>query len=315
MKKLLVVLVAVVFASCSQDQIESPNQLEAKSSASLLDGRLLSFSNDKSFIKEYSELTEMKSVKEIQAWIDKKGHNSLLNNSNDTIDMQNDVVDNKRIIYSDALKAVLNSDSKIKVNGKVIWLNEITFYELSAKDNDKKNQDLLLIKNDLEVYGNLLNKSNLNKQNVTGPAYRDIIPNENRSKTYVVASSRGRHVIDLYNETIVLNDQIASSKMFLRFTPQYRSCSFWRCTWKNENSEPWRIYSGNLSTTMNEWTMISYNTIGGTPFYGQNTFLIATWSIYVPQIPLFQNFNVSGNVEFFDTSVGIPGYRTSLSWF
>lgn len=314
MKKLFVLLVAVVFVSCSEDQLE-PIITSAETSLSVLDGKMLSFKDDKSFIKEYSQLSELKSTKEIQGWISKKGHDALLNYSDPSEGIQDSIIDNTRIIYSDALKAVLNSDSKIKVNGKVIWLNEITFYELSAKDNDKKNQDLILIKNDLEVYGNLLNKSNLNKKSIIGSAYRGVIPNENSSKTYVVTSSRGRHVIDLYNETIVLNDQIASSKMFLGFTPQYRSCSFWRCTWKTENSEPWRVYTGNLSTTMNEWTMISYNTISGTPFYGQNTFLIATWNIYVPQIPLYQNFNVSGYVEFFDPSVGNPGYRTSLSWF
>lgn len=201
------------------------------------------------------------------------------------------------------------------MNGKVIWLNENNFYVLSANENDKQPQDLILIKNDLEIYGNLVNESNLNKKNVIGSANRGVIPNENRSKTYVVNLPRGRYVLDLYNETIVLNDQIASSKMFLRFTPQYRSCSFWRCTWKTENSQAWRVYTGNLSTTMNEWTMISYNTISGTPFYGQKTFLIATWSIYVPQIPLYQNFNLSGYVEFFDQTAGNPGYRTNLSWF
>ena len=315
MKKLFILLVLVVFGSCSQDSEESLNPMALETSLSVLDGGLLSYKDDASFIKEYSALSELKTAKEVQNWISKKGHKSLLYNTNDTIDLQNDVVDDKRIIYSDAIKAILNNESKFEINGEVIWLNGRSLFILTEGNRNKTPLELTSLINKLDVYGNLLNKSNLNKQSVTGSAYRGVIPNENRSKTYVVASTRGRHVIDLYNETIVLNDQIASSKMFLRFTPQYRSCSFWRCTWKTENSEAWRIFSGNLSTTMNEWTMISYNTISGTPFYGQNTFLIATWGIYVPQIPLYQNFNVSGYVEFFDPSVGNPGYRTSLSWF
>ncbi|MFV7235813.1 hypothetical protein [Flavobacterium sp. ZB4R12] len=320
MKKLLVLLVAVVFASCSQDQVESTNPV-AVTSLSVLDGKLLSFKDDKSFIKEYSALSELKSTKEIQGWILKKGHSSLFNTSDASEEMQDSVISNTRIIYSNALKAIVNADSKFKIGEKVLWLNERNFYVLTENDFDKKSPELTILKNNLEVYGKLLNYSDSKKNKSSSIASRSTLPNENRSKTYVVGLPNSkRYVLDLFNETIVVNDNIASSKMYLRYTLQYNSCSFWRCTWKTDTSTPWTVNGGpnTLTSTVigsndgyGPWTL-SY--LDSSVKYGQNTFLLATWGSRAPLLPQYVNFDISGSVFWKYNSSSIE-YPQAISWY
>lgn len=100
MKKLFVLLVALVFASCSQDQFESSNPA-AESPLSVLEGDLLSYKDDASFIKEYSALSEYKTKIELQNWISQKGHRTLLNSIDESLVVQDSIFDSSKIIYSD----------------------------------------------------------------------------------------------------------------------------------------------------------------------------------------------------------------------
>jgi hypothetical protein len=320
MKKLFVVLIAVVFASCSQDQVESTNPV-AETSLSVLDGKLLSFKDDKSFIDQYSKLAGLKTTKEVQGWVSKKGLKSLLNSSNDSIEMQNDSLDNKRIIYSDAIKAILNSDSKFKIGSKVLWLNERNFYILPKSDLDKKSEELITLKNDFDVYGKLLNFSDSKKNTSSSLTSRNVVPNENRSKTYVVGLPNDkRYVLDLFNETIVINDFINSSKMYLRCTLQYKSCSFWRCTWKNDTTTRWNMYGYNLIDSGNVGNPLGYWNF--TPphaeyMVGSQTLLLATWGTKGPIDPKFYqypNFYVSGSViwRYYSSAVEYP---QAIAWY
>ncbi|WP_348810740.1 hypothetical protein [Flavobacterium maritimum] len=241
MKKLLVLFVAVVFMSCSEDQFGSSNS-EGQASLSVLDGELLSFKDDESFIKEYSVVSEMKTEEEVQSWISKKGLKSLLNTLYDSIDMQNDVLDNERIIYSDAIKAILNRESKFKINGNIIWANRQNLYLLNDDNSDFNNQELLKQINSLKIYGNILNKSGISKSNnISNETSRLVIPNENRSKDWSISyNSAGRDrriILTLFNETIVLNSITSSSKMFIKCLKQGKYCSFWKCNW-NQEFEP-----------------------------------------------------------------------------
>lgn len=237
MKKVLALLCIVFFASCSQEQTELENPI-ASSTESVLDGKLLSFKDDKSFIKEYSALSEMKTSKDIQNWISKKGLKSLLNSSNDSIAIQNDVLDNKRIIYSDAIKAILNNESKFKIDKKVIWANGQNLYLLDENNSELNNKELINKIKDLKVYGNILNKSSFKDNVNSSSTSRIIIPNENKSKDWSVyynSAGRDRRIIlSLFNETIVLNNVTTSSKMFIKCMKQGKFCSVWKCSWNEE---------------------------------------------------------------------------------
>lgn len=314
MKKIIGLFVLLITISCSnEDQVESNSSPASNLSSSVLDGRMLSFKDEESFIKEYSEVSEMKSSKEVQNWISKKGLESLLNNSDDSNEMEEEVLSDKRIIYSDALKAILNDESKVKIGGKTIWLNERNFYVLSEKEQNKNSKELGLIKDELEIYGKLLSYMGSEKTLTS----RDVIPNENRVKTFIngegefnVPGVRLRHVLDLFNETIVVNNQIQSSKMYLRFTMQYRSCSTWRCTWKTENSTLRDYSSGYVVANNITWNTQHPYVYGG--FTGSQTYLFSTWiGSYILANP-YQNFSVSGKIQF---QMADGWHEIEISWY
>lgn len=310
MKKIIGLFILLATLSCSNDdQIESTDPVSNLSS-SVLDGKVMSFKNDESFIKEYSEISEMKASEDIQNWISKKGVESLLNNSDDSKEMEEDILSDTRVIYSDALKAILNSDSKVKIGGKTIWLNERNFYILSKEQENKNSKELSLIKNDLEIYGKLLNYGG-SKKTLTS---RNVIPNENRVKTFIngedefnIPGARLRHVVDLFNETIVVNNKIQSSKMYLRFTMQYRSCSTWRCTWKTENSNL-RDYNSRVETNNITWDT-PYFYVSGVK--GSQTYLFSTWIGSNVADP-YQNFSVSGRIQF---QMSDGWHEIEISWY
>lgn len=310
MKKLLLSLLFIAFLSCTPEQ-NSIQNAEVQNALSILDGDLLSFKDEASFIKEYTALSEMKTSAEIQKWILTKKHLSLLNSSSDSLEMQNDSISNSRIIYSDAIKAIFNSESKIKIGGKTIWIDGSNFYLLSPNDVNKNSKSLSQTKDKFFVFGQLQSLGSNNSL-----SNRNVIPNENRIKTFIteenqfdVPGMRLRHIIDLFNETIVFNNQINSSKMYLRSTLQYRSCSAWRCTWKTENS-----IVRNLSGTQ----IVANNPTWSTPvFYqsqitGSRTYLFSNWIGSNILANRFQNFQVSGPIQF---QVGSRLINVNISWY
>lgn len=271
MKKLFVILIAFVFASCSQDQVEPANRV-VENSLSVLDGKLLSYKDDESFIKEYSRLSEYKTRTDIENWISKKGHISLLNNS-ELIENYNDsIIDNTRIIYSDALKAIINKESKFMINGKVLWLNGIDFYELSFEDKDKNSSVLKGLINDLQIYGSVFNANRL-KKNTESSTSRLTMSNVNgNSVTYTNSANNKRYYMVIFNETIIVNGS-SSSKMYLRASMTYESCSFWRCTYKEDTATGRYLYF-NVSIVQ-PWYSSVIN--GGSYFgSGNQTILLST---------------------------------------
>ncbi len=114
MKKLLLLFVAVIATSCSLDDYNSVTATNQTESLSVLDGGLLSYKDDKSFIKEYSKLAGLKSAKDVQDWISEKGHKSLLNSIQDSLVVSDSVFDKSKIIYSNALKSILNINYKLR---------------------------------------------------------------------------------------------------------------------------------------------------------------------------------------------------------
>lgn len=291
MKNLLVLLVVFAFTSCSQDQVESSNPVAVNATLSVLEGGLLSYKDDASFIKEYSKLSELKSTKEIQSWISQKGHVSLLNALDSSEKIQDSIIDNTRIIYSDAIKAIVNNESKFMINGKVIWLNGINLYELSIENKDKNSVELISLINDLKIYGSVFNANNKLKKNKESSTSRLTMPNVNGSSvTYMNSANNKRYYMVVFNETIIVNG-ISSSKMYLRASMTYKSCSFWRCTYK-EDTTTGRFLYFNVAFVQ-PW----YSALNNGYVYqgsGSQTILLATMGTGPFQ---FFEFNMDGNLR------------------
>lgn len=318
MKKLIALLSIVIVLSCSsEDQAHKEVASTVVDSGSVLDGKILSYKNEESFVKEYSDLAKLNND-ELKKWISSKKLVSLLNTADSSAGIEQDIVPESRLVYSDALKAILNSDSKVKIGDKVLWLNERDFYLLSENELNKTSDELISLKNNLEVFGKLLSLSSSSK----GLTNRGVIPNENRIKTFAsaeinVSGSRLRHVVDLFNETIVLNDIIQSSKMYVRSTLQYRSCSTFRCTWKeayNARTLVSNFYCAACGTAgASTWSFTSNIYASGVT--GTQTYLIANWAFIAPANP-YINFAVSGPISCnIDGVSPVAGVSIDLSWY
>lgn len=325
MKKLFIVLAAIVFASCSQDQNESVAPV-ATTTASVLEGKLLSYKDNASFIKEYSALTAMKSGKEVQKWIDEKGLSSLLNKV-DTTEVIQDKIDNTKAIYSDALKAILNSDSKFKIDGKVLWLNEGNLYVFSGNNSGKKIEQLKTEKGHLEIYGSI-SGSKLSKAKTGNLTSRTIL-NANRSIgwSYGYNYDRARRIdLTLFNETIMLNGDVQSSKMFLRCQRLGRYCSTWKCRW---NVDAGYVYL-KIASPIGNWGF-NYNLISSFPSSlgyelsdSNNTVLLADGSNRpVPYVNPPDNFVVNAGITVSllnDQNIGAFGsnlvtWNANINWY
>jgi hypothetical protein len=321
MKKIVLLLCGVFLVSCSNDQTESET-LASNSSEPVLENGMLKFKDDESFITEYRTVSKMKDNEEIQNWVSNKGLKSLLNVSNDSIEMQEDIISNERIIYSEALKAILNLDSKFKIGNTSLWLNERNFYILPDEDLNKKPEELISLKKDLKVYGELLNYSGENLTNKSSLTGRDVpIPNENKTKTFIVEIERNksRFVLDLYNETILLHSStISSSEMKLRGTLQYRSCSFWSCSWKTDTTNFWQFSNVNLTSSVGNYNSYPWKfSIIDTNVNRRNQSyaLLATHG-YLPPFDrnVRVNFQVTGTVTFKLVSSPVL-YPINISWY
>jgi hypothetical protein len=293
MKKLFIVLITMVFASCSQDQNESVKPV-ATTTASVLEGGLLSYKDDASFIKEYSALTAMKSGKEVQKWIAEKGHSSLLSKV-DTTEVVQDKMDNTQVIYSDALKAILNSDSKFMIDGKVLWLNESNLYVLSGNNSEKSLKQLKTQKGNLEIYGSVSGLKQSKTKNLTGRT----ITNANRSIgwSYEYNYQRARRIdLTLFNETIMLNGDVQSTKMFLRCQRLGRYCSVWKCRWNIDAGRLW-LKVGNIGNWSFNNNLLSYSYILGYELSdSNNTVLLADGSnTPIPSVNPPDNFVINAN--------------------
>jgi hypothetical protein len=317
MKKLFALFLVATALSCGSEDQENQNVAQsAVSSESVLDGKMLSFKDEESFVKEYSDLAIL-SKDQLQKWISDKKVTALLNTSNDSVVMQEDIISKSRLIYSDALKSILNAESKVKIGNKMLWLNERSFYLLSENEVNKTPEELFSLKDKLEVYGQLLGMAD----SAGKRAGRGIMPNENLVKTFVseevnVNGTRHRNVVEIFNETIYFSgtNSVQTSKMYLRTTMQYRSCSTWRCSWK-ENMYPRTLTTVGFHCSVCDighsfWSnrlSLPAATVSGSQMY-----LLAEWRFIAPVANPHINYAISGT--FICTVVG-HAMPVNVSWY
>ncbi|MFH6937129.1 hypothetical protein [Flavobacterium sp. FlaQc-30] len=316
MKKLLTLFLGFTILSCSSEDQVNQEVSALENSGSVLDGKMLSFQSEESFVREYSYLATL-NKEELQKWISSKGLVSMLNTSDNSIGIEEDVISESRLVYSAALESILNAESKLKIAGKVFWLNERSFYLLSENEINLSVKELVEHKSELEKFGELLSISGASKS-LTG---RMVLPNENRVKTFAsaemnVSGSRLRHVVDLYNETILLNGSILTSEMFLRSTLQYRSCStLGGCKWK-EAFNPRYLRSnfiGLVGDTVGVWTVGNIYT--SSTVTGTQTYHVGHWAFKTPTHSN-SNFVISGPITCsLDIPFPTPEVSIDISWY
>lgn len=302
MKKLLLLLTTALFVSCSSEDQITVKDSTTQNSLSTLDDKVLSFKDDKSFIQEYNDLTKLKTGKELQEWVSNKGHSSLLNLKKSEEDQESES-DVRGANYSDALRAILNSDSKVKIGGKMIWLDDYKFYNLLANNENKSQAELRSLVASLEVYGSISGLDS--NSSVTSRA----IPNANRSKEWVYGYNNGRRekrvVLILFNETIYLNSVVQSTKMFVKVVSEGKYCSTWKCRWNSEDGG---------KVTLSLW--YNSNWVGGSGVSqlsdGNNTIMVSFGADWSP------NFVINGlaTVTWVDGQNGITKtWSQDLSWY
>lgn len=307
MKKLIAFFLVATALSCSTEDQENQNAAPAAvSSESVLDGKLLSFKDEESFVNEYSALTEFKTVKELQSWVSKKKHPSLLNLKEESLAEEDSIFDASKIIYSDAIKAILNSESKVKINGNVIWLEGNNFYKLSDKDFDANVEELKLKEGELEIYGTLYNGIQSEKSKTSKVA----LPVQNGATAHYSNEANGkRYNSILFVESIGIGAS-RTVKLFLKSTSDYRSCSFWRCTWKTDTSLP-RLITVNVPFSIGycSWSSsISYGEVVNV--VGEQTILLATkYGVNTAPCALDFNIEVAGVIK----TVGLNGHVWDLT--
>ena len=204
------------------------------------------------------------------------------------------------------MKSIINADSKLKINGKVIWLEKGVFYVLPKNDFDKTSEELISNKNNLEVYGSVQNDtkpSKIQKTSKTNTIEIPVINGETRSYINDGPNSK-RYYLTLFVENVIVNNY-QTSKVFLKTAMDYRSCSFWRCTWKSDINTT-RTLTFNVTVNCT-WNLQVYNgeTMNVT---GSQTRLLA--SREGSGAPCSLNFLISGNIS----TIGFNNYVWNQSF-
>lgn len=286
MKKLLTFLCICTLISCSEEPLDDSNSIKLEE---LKEGRTVvvpEYSNLNTFLKEYEKLSELKSPEEIEIWLNEKGHTSMLSVSDSIFQ----VSDSLGVIYSDALMSMFNQQGQAKIGDEHVLLNKSTIYSLGS--NPKKEE--FIYAENLKEFGKIQNFSE--GEQLKNPG--EYIPNANKWKTYVDYDGSKKYITELYNETLIFSGNAYSSKMYLRFRMDYRSCSFWRCTWKNETSTTRRININITFGGINTWPSaqfpLGYNIINTDVIAnGHYNFLIANHNQNGVE---YQNFYINGSI-------------------
>jgi hypothetical protein len=297
---LTLMLILLIFSSCSKDQLEDSNANGIDSMEVEQNNLVPDYPDLDSFMDDYNNLSVLNSKDQIDDWLNEKGHVSLLTVSDSIYKMS----DSLGVIYSDAFMALFNKDGRAKIGSEDILLNKNTLYALGV---NSKNKNLKEIEN-LSVFGKIRNLQE--SSNFKNPG--EYIPNANRWKTYVDYYNNKKQITELYNETLIFDGNAYSSKMFFRFRIDYESCSFWRCTWKNDTGTQ-RVIDVNITFGgINTWPSAQYpygyNIINTTIIAKDHyNFLIANHNQNGVES---QNFYINGDI----TITIVPTYITDHVW-
>jgi hypothetical protein len=260
MKKLLGLFSILFLVSCSQDSQELIEVAKTADDISVENG-ILKFQNQDAFLKYYNILTEMESADKIENWVNKDGFQSLYYvrdsaNSSEVFERENTVRN-----YSTALKALLNTDSKLKIGNDLMWLDEGKFYSIPIDFAGKSTTELKSALSKFKIYGTVSNYDGVKSQ-IANNTNREVIANANKSITWEHNYYYGRPrrvLITLFNETIMFNEEILqSTKMFLKVVRQGE----YKSTWKKR----WNVDEGSVFIKVGGWSNWSSNPLIYPPY-------------------------------------------------
>lgn len=296
MKKRFILLftAVLIFTSCETDFKESTT---LDNSAALKftteNGNIMSFETVEDFLKTYEELSMM-NPENFQKFIQKNNYGYLasIDTSKETEESIEALMNTEKEepIYSDALLSIVNKDFQFKIGNEIIRFDRENgnLHKMIEQEKYAPNK-----RNSYESYGSVVNLPNERINHDPWP-YTEAFPNRNRSIRITNTYPGDRKLyVDLFNETINIHNQynnITSSKMFLRITKEYRSCSSWRCKTKQDNATMVKTNLSSLTVSPGAWTNIYYTPIEFTA--GSYTALIANYNHNWPPPPqIVQPFN------------------------
>lgn len=236
MKKSILILSALFFAlSCSVEEddildnsvLESRVDLEEIASQKYQNG-IMSFEDSEDFISFYNLVTNseeedyqkyLKLREDDQSNLFLKDFNSESEEQEITEEDRQDKIEEfvtNELSISEHLASIFNKNDQIKIGERLIEINS------SGQFIDKKNIEENII------IGYVFNSLDIDKKSRT-PF------NINYTKNWVQTYNGGsrRVTISIFNETIFMGNN-TTSKIFYRVFQQRESCSFWRCTWKDD---------------------------------------------------------------------------------
>ncbi len=248
------------------------------------DGEILTFENEKDFISFYNLLSSL-DQSDFQDFLRiKDGNNSsLFRNLSEEVEKEMETNNNKilevknseKLFVSEYFSTIFNYDNEVIIAKKTVSITESG--DLLSHDRDE---------NKLSVLGNIINYNNQNLAKRSGA---------NSSQSWGLSTGRGRRVIlTFFNETIYINNQVSSSKVFYRIHQQRESCSFWRCTWKDDGAQAF-VQPSLTSFNGCNWN----NTIRNNNFSINTALVTINIADYTPRVPCIdQPYLVSGSLSY-----------------
>lgn len=258
-KLILVLLMAIFIFSCSNDNLNdnivgdvvesSPDIMQLVQEK--YDGEIFRFDDNEDFVNFYNMLSNT-SIEEFEKFLSVKDENnsSFYNDQFREEETDENDEDGLRIfegdfIISQFISTIFNNENKIIISDKTILLDQSgDFIDIKSK----------------EIIGYLANSLSEKTE------YENSVQNRynvNYTKTWLRTDGSKRVWLDIFNETIYINNIVSSSKVYYKISQQYKSCSFWRCTWKNDsrNASIYYLFPGNSrgTNTITNWPGLYQN--------------------------------------------------------
>lgn len=229
MKKLMLLTLLTLFiVGCSKEELnDDPSSLIEDASLNFkqvlkekYDGEIFKFKDTEDFTNFYN-LLSVASVEEFEEYLVlKNGNNSSFYRSQ--IHDEEEVIEGEEdglkitegdFMISEFMSTIFNFENEIIIANKKIKLDKSGNF-IDMQEND--------------VIGSVRN-SIMQEESSDNKAY-----NVNYSKSWRRTDGSKRFYLYIFNETVYINGALSTSKVFYRVKQKRKSCSFWRCKWKND---------------------------------------------------------------------------------
>jgi hypothetical protein len=273
----LMLICATLIVSCSNEE----NFIEETKQETIVDNfkkryvsGIMNFENEKDFLNFIEEMGKVNESELNAIGSLKKGNLSQIGNIEKLIESPEEDesfvgVESKEdrydLVISLSTRLLFNSSNEVIINNQKIKLNE----EGSLINESTRNLNYGFISNNIPKFDE-------NNNLITTRA----VYNWNHWQHYQSPEIGGRKIVfAIYNQTAWVNGSL-NTNLRLHLKKEYKSCSFWRCTWKQDT---W-----NWATVHNH-----NNTLGH--YFGYANAMGAPHNFPYPQLSLYHSFISSPN--------------------